>query len=211
MINNLPKTGMKEFRAYSGSIQANNNEGHIIEGHAAVFNQKTNICDCFYEIIDSSAFDKTDFRDVLFSVNHDLDKIPLARSRNNNDNSTLKLSVDSKGLLSRAVLDIESNSEAKALYSSVQRGDMNGMSFIFIVRGQRWENLDSDIPTRIITDISRVIEVSAVSFPAYEQTDIIARSAGTLDNAKLTLDSARAENNIKTTAEKRNTLLKYKE
>lgn len=165
-------------------------EGTFIEGHAAVYGQKTNIGGWFNEIIERGAFDQTNFDDVLFSTNHDMRKIPLARSRRNNGKSTMKLNVDDIGLYMRADLDVEGNPEAKSLHSSVKRGDIDGMSFIFFVEEEKWEELDSDMPTRRILKIKRVIEVSAVNFPAYEGTDINARD--TLDSAKMALDNARS-------------------
>ena len=189
----LPKMGTKEYRSFGMPDLTVQPEGNVLQGHAAVFDQTTDIGGMFNEIIDRGAFDQTDFTDVLMSINHDLDRIPLARSRNNNANSTLQLQVDNTGLAIRANLDVDNNQEAKALYSSIQRGDINGMSFIFYVRGENWEGLDTEMPTRHITDIAKVIEVSAVSFPAYDNTDISARSSETLDSAKKTLDSAKAE------------------
>lgn len=168
------------------------NAGNIIEGHAAVYNQRTNMC-WYTETILPGSFDKTDFTDVLFSVNHDLDGLPLARSRNNNANSTLQLQVDDQGLDTKAVLDIENNSDARALYSAVSRGDINGMSFIFRVDADDWTGLDTDMPHRDIKSISKVFEVSAVSFPAYDGTDINVRSAEALESAKSALESARAK------------------
>jgi len=100
------------------------------------------------------------------------------------------------------VLDTENNSDAKALYSSIKRGDMNGMSYIFSVRNDEWTGLDSDMPSRIITDIAKVWEVSAVSMPANPGTDINARSQSTLDSAKKVLDNARA-NALDSTNEQR--------
>lgn len=165
----------------------------VIEGHPAVYDQRTNIGGYFEEIIERGAFDDCDFTDVLLSVNHDLDKIPLARSRNNNANSTMQLGLDSTGLWMRAKLDRENNSEARSLHSAVQRGDINGMSFIFYVADDKWENLDSELPTRRIQKIRKVIEVSAVTFPAYAGTDISARDQATLDSVARALDSARSE------------------
>lgn len=199
---NLPKKGertkrnfsMADLRAIMGSEENNQT---IISGHAAVFNQRTNICNWFEEIIEPGAFNNTDFTDVVLSVNHDLDKIPLARSRGNNANSTLQLQVDDIGLAVRANLDIENNNDAKSLYSSIGRNDMDGMSFIFYVRGEEWENLDSDMPTRRINDISKVVEVSVVSFPAYDGTDIaLSRDADALEGAKLVLENARSQHEL---------------
>lgn len=192
MKNNQPILGEREKRSFAlPDLRAEPDSG-VVQGHAAVFEQKATVGGWFEEVIERTAFDKTDFRDVVMTVNHNLRNIPLARSRNNNANSTLQLSVDDAGLFVRASLDIESNSESKALHSSVGRQDITGMSFIFIVRDATWENLDSDMPTRRITDIARVIEVSAVSFPAYDGTDISARDQETLESAKAALESARS-------------------
>jgi len=165
-----------------------------VSGHAAVFNQETVIYGMFRETIERGAFDNTDFDDVLYSVNHELTKIPLARSRRNNGNSTLYLEVDDTGLFTRASLDVENNNEAKALFSAVSRGDIDGMSFIFYVRDEEWVDLDKDLPLRRIKEIARVKEVSAVNFPAYTGTDInTARGVDTLDNAKIVLENARSK------------------
>ena len=63
-------------------------------------------------------------------------------------------------------------------YSAVKRGDIQGMSFTFRVKSQEWINLDSDVPTRRIKEISIVHEVSIVNFPAYPQTSVNARANG---------------------------------
>jgi uncharacterized protein len=189
----LPDKEEKVIRNFTMPDVRADEDGSTIEGHAAVFDQRTNIGGWFYEIIERGAFDGTDFDDVLFSTNHDLRKIPLARSRRNNVNSTLQLSIDEKGLQIKANLDTENNTDAKSLYSSISRGDMDGMSFIFWVKDEKWEDLDSDMPTRRIQKIKRVIEVSAVTFPAYTGTDIHARDKQALDNAKLALDNARSD------------------
>jgi HK97 family phage prohead protease len=168
-------------------------EGNTIEGHPAIYGQMTNIGGWFHEVIERGAFDECNFDDVLFSVNHDLKKIPLARSRRNNGNSTMLLQVSETGLYIRANLDIENNSEAGALYSAVKRGDIDGMSFIFFVGQEKWEDLDSDMPTRRIQKIKRVMEVSAVNFPAYSGTDINARDQAVLDSAAKTLENARSQ------------------
>lgn len=165
----------------------------IIEGHAAVFNRQTNVGGYFFEVIDAGAFDKADLRDVPLIVNHDYSKIPLARSRRNNGNSTLTLTVDEKGLAIRAKLDVENNADAKALYSAVERGDLDGMSFAFIVDSEEWQDLRSEMPTRRIKSIAKVFEISACTFPQYEDTDLQARSVGTLDSAKKALENARAQ------------------
>ena len=169
-----------------------NETDSIIDGHAAVFGQKANIYEMFYEVIERGAFDECDFTDVLFCINHDTQKIPLARSRNNTKNSTMQLSVDDRGLYVRANVDTENNVEAKALHSSVGRGDIDGMSFIFYVKEERWEDLDKDMPTRHVLKVRKVREVTAASLPFYTGTDINARGQAVLDNAARVLDNARS-------------------
>lgn len=181
-----------EQRSYSFEIRAETNEENtgVITGRPIVYNSRTNL-GWFDEIIAAGALDKTDLKDVRFLVNHDTSKIPLARSRNNNANSTMQLSVDEEGMAIRVNLDIENNTEARNLYSAVQRGDISGMSFMFGIDKEEWSDLESDHPTRTINEISTVIEVSAVTFPAYESTSINARNKEALDNARSALDSAR--------------------
>lgn len=190
---NLPGLMLREKRSFAVPDIRAETESGVIQGHAAVFGQKTNIGGWYEEIIERDAFANTDFRDVVMTINHNLQSIPLARSRNNNANSTLQLSVDDTGLFTRASLDIENNSEARALHSSVDRQDITGMSFIFYIGEHKWENLESDLPTRRILRIARVIEVSAVSFPAYDGTDINARDEQALESARAALESARSE------------------
>ena len=177
---------------YNFEIRAKNDEVHgtYIEGRPIVYDSKTDL-GYFDEVIEKGALKDTNLRDVRFLVNHDTSMIPLARSRRNNENSTMQMSVDEKGLYIRVNLDTENNSDAKSLYSAIKRGDITGMSFMFNIDSEEWENLDSDHPTRHIKKISEVLEVSAVTFPAYESTDISARAKETLDNVKTTLDSVR--------------------
>ena len=185
----------KELRSFEFEVRAEENEEHgsMLTGRPIVYNATTDL-GWFFERIDQGALDSADLRDVKFLVNHNIDMIPLARSRRNNENSTMQMIVGSAGMDIRVDLDTENNPEAKALYSSVKRGDLSGMSFMFTVDREEWQDLDSDKPTRIIKGIKRVFEVSAVTFPAYEQTSITARSAEeALERAKSALESARKE------------------
>ena len=184
-----------ERRSYSFDVRAQTGEhGTIITGRPIVYNSKTNLG--FYdEVIESGALDSTNLNDVRFLINHDTSRIPLARSRRNNGKSTMQFTVDPMGLnLDWVMLDVENNSEARALYSAVERGDISGMSFMFSVDDEEWENLESDHPTRHIRKIGSVVEVSAVTFPAYESTEIQARSKAALENARSALESARQRN-----------------
>lgn len=189
----LQRSFTAEFRAAGEDGEQN---GHIIEGTAAVYEQETRIVDAmgeFIEIIRTGAFDDCDFSDVRLLVNHDFNGIALARSRRNNKSdkpNTMQLTVDDKGLHTRADLDTKNNEQARALYSAVDRGDMDGMSYCFYVEkdGQRWTE-ENGVMRREILKVSKVIEVSVVNFPAYAGTNINARS---LDSDRRALENARA-------------------
>jgi HK97 family phage prohead protease len=195
MRKEITQMNEKEIRAFTFEVRAENNEehGNFLEGRPIVYDSRTNL-GWYDEIIEKGALDKTDLKDVRFLVNHNTDMIPLARSRNNTVNSTMQMSVDEKGMLIRVDLDTENNAEAKSLYSAVERGDIDGMSFMFVVDKDMWEDIDTDHPTRHILGIDKVFEVSAVTFPAYEDTSIQARGlSDALDNAKKSLENVKAE------------------
>lgn len=188
----------KEFerRDFLFEIRAEQDEekGNILTGRPIVYNSWTDL-GWYDEMISAGALAKTDLTDVRFLVNHDLTRIPLARSRRNNGNSTMQLMPDDDGLGIRVSLDTENNTDARALYSAVQRGDITGMSFMFQVEegGDEWIDINSDHPQRVIRSISSVLEVSAVTFPAYSDTEIQARSKETLDNVRSALESVRQQ------------------
>lgn len=179
-------------------LRAENNEqyGNYIEGLPIVFNSSTDL-GWYEETIDPHALDNADLKDIRLLVNHNTDMIPLARSRNNNANSTMQFVVTEEGMRMRANLDTENNVDAKALYSAVSRGDMTGMSFMFSVKEDKWDDLETDYPKRTILEIGKVFEVSAVNFPAYQSTELYtsqrSKDKEALDNARLVLESARAE------------------
>ena len=161
-----------------------------------VFGQETVIRDWwsgdeYREVIAPNALDRCDMSDVLFCVNHEYERVPLARSKNGR--GTLRLEVTPQGLNARTVLDVEGNPEAATLYSAVKRGDITGCSFMFRVRGDHWEGLESDSPLRVIDDISIIHEVSAVNDPAYPQTSISARSSEEAEPSPLEEARKRAE------------------
>ena len=185
-----------EIRAFNFDVRTDQNDehGHFLTGQPIVYNERTDL-GWYDEIIDEGALSETDLRDVRFLVNHNTDMIPLARSRNNNANSTMQLEVmEGRGMSIRVDLDTENNTDARSLYSAVERGDITGMSFMFLVDEDSWEEIDTDHPTRHIRSISRVLEVSAVTFPAYEATSIQTRGLSeALESARTSLESAKAE------------------
>ena len=184
----------KEVRAFLFDIKAEENDehGHFLAGQPIVYNSKTDM-GWYSEIIEAGALDNTDLKDIPLLVNHDDNMIPVARSRNNNENSTMQFVVTDSGMEIRADLDTENNMDSRALYSAAKRKDISGMSFAFTVDEDRWEDVDTDHPTRHILSIKKIFEVSAVTFPAYEATSLEARSANELDSLKAALESVRAE------------------
>ena len=186
-----------ERRSYDFEIRAQDEEDGIVilSGRPIVYNSRTNL-GYFDEIIEQGALDNTDLTDVRFLINHDTSRIPSARSRRNNGNSTMQFTVDQEGLkIDWVKLDVKNNEQSRALASAVKRGDITGMSFMFILDedGFEWQNLETDHPTRVIKRISSVIEVSAVTFPAYEATSIEVnqRNKQALESARASLESAR--------------------
>ena len=185
----------KEIRHFDFEVRAEQDEqhGHFLSGRPIVFDTATDM-GWYDETIQRGALDNTDLRDVRFLVNHNTDMIPLARSRNNNANSTMQMEIDDGGMAIRVDLDTENNADAKSLYSAVERGDITGMSFMFTVDEDSWEGLESEHPARFIRSIGLVFEVSAVTFPAYASTSISARGmSDALESAKASLESAKSQ------------------
>ena len=167
------KTKDYEQRAYTSEVTADNNE---IVGNPVVCGVRTKMYD-YIEIIEPGALVEADISDVLLNVNHNLNDIPLARSKGGQPGETMQLSVDNYNCRITAQLDVENNPQARALHSAVARGDITGMSFMFHVKEDSWER-ENDVLVRHIQKIDKIIDVSAVTIPAYPSTSISARSAG---------------------------------
>ena len=190
----------KETRAFNFEVRAEQNEQHgtFITGTPIVFSQEEQLYDPFIgnyrEEIAPEALSETDLKDVRFLIGHNTGMVPLARSRNNNENSTMQMTVTERGMEIRVDLDTENNADSRTLYSAVRRGDISGMSFMFTVDKDAWEDIDTENPKRTITGIRKVFEVSAVAFPAYEGTDIQAASEGNApEGVRASLESAREQ------------------
>ena len=184
---------MKEVvtRAFDATFETRDEAGKsgIITGRPVVLNSRTDLGFCD-EVIDARALEHTDLRDVRLCLNHDTSYV-YARSRQNNGNSTMTISTDAMGLTFEAELDIERSPAAQDFYSAIRRGDIDKMSFMFTIDGYEWENLESDHPTRHITSIGTIYEISAVTFPAYQSTSIEARNDEMLESIRSELESAR--------------------
>ena len=178
-------------RAFDAAFETREEDSSgIITGRPVVLNSRTDLGFCD-EVIDSGALQKTDLRDVRLCLNHDTSYV-YARSRQNNGSSTMQIMTDAIGLTFTAGLDIQNSPKAQDLYSAIKRGDIDKMSFMFTIDGYEWENLKSDHPTRHITSIGTIFEISAVTFPAYDSTSISARDASALESVKRELEKARA-------------------
>lgn len=164
----------------------------VLSGMPIVYNSPADIGGYFREIVAPGALNDADMTDVPFFVNHNDRMIPVARSRRNTPNSTLRLMPTAEGLTFEADIDVKNNGTASELNSAVSRGDIAGMSFGFTVKSERWENLDSDYPTRYIDAFEKIFEISACTFPAYDATEIYsARDLHALENARAALDNAK--------------------
>lgn len=146
-----------------------NEDNLIIEGYAAVFDSVTDLGP-FQERIAQGAFSDVLDDDVRLLINHD--GVPLARTSNN----TLELSQDETGLYYRAQL---SDTQAgRDLYEMIKRGDINQSSFAFMIEE---ESNDAD-GVRVIEKVSKLIDVSPVTYPAYQAASVFARAEDNKDN-----------------------------
>ncbi len=146
--------------------------GIRVSGYAAVFNSDTVIAGQFVERIAPGAFgDAIGRDDVVFLVNHD--GLPLARTRS----GTLTLEEDDHGLRVETVLDGE-DPDVRAIVGKMKRGDLDKMSFAFLADKESWDDT-GDIPVRTVNR-ARLIDVSIVTSPAYEATEIGLRGLKTL-------------------------------
>lgn len=140
-----------------------------VVGHAAVFNEEAEIGSYFREIIRPGAFSRAIIEDdVPFLIGHE--GLPLAR----NTSGTLKLSEDHRGLRIESQLDAN-DPDVRRIIPKMQRGDLNKMSFAFQAIRHEWQDEDKPMPLRIIHEC-RLFDVSIVTMPAYDGTDIGLRS-----------------------------------
>lgn len=158
-------------REIRGGIPAEiraDDDGIKVSGYAAVFNEIVEIGDMFREKIAPGAFKNAIGRDdVVFLINHE--GLPLARTRS----GTLKLEEDKKGLRMSAELDAQ-DPDVLRIVPKMKRGDLDKMSFAFFPVKQEWDD-SGDMPLRTLTEVD-LHDVSIVTTPAYEGTDIGLRS-----------------------------------
>ena len=141
----------------------------IISGYFIVFDTETELYPGVREEVSPDALVGVDLSDVKALIDHDTAKV-LGRTKAN----TLSLSVDSKGLYGEIIIN-ESDQEAMNLYSRVQRGDVDQCSFGFeILNEEMIQNSDGTV--KFIIKSINLYEVSVVTFPAYQDTAVEARS-----------------------------------
>lgn len=164
-----PTTDSWERRT-GGAIRLDPSGDRTLKGYAIVFNKKSVDLGGFREIILPEAVDRTlsEALDVRALVDHDSSQI-IGRTRA----GTLRLHADGHGL--GVDIRVGSQSYARNILESVERGDVSGMSFAFRTLTDDWRMEDGEVIREVID--MRIREVSVVSFPAYEQTtvDVVAQ------------------------------------
>lgn len=173
-----------QYRSLVLEIRDTDNDEMVVEGYATTFNQPYELYRdselVINEQVDKRAFDDANVGDVIFQMNHE--GRVYARTRNN----TLEITPDEKGLFIKA--DLSGTEEGRKLYEEIKGGYLDRMSFGFTVAEDRTEKTAENPRTylRTITKIGRLFDVSAVSIPANDFTEISARSYvdGILDKEK---------------------------
>lgn len=157
-----------EKRTLSSPVEVRKAENkQTVAGYAALFNSAADIGDAFREIIAPGAFSETIDGDIRALVDHDTGRI-IGRTTA----GTLRLKEDDKGLA--VEIDLPDTTDGRDLAVSLERGDISGMSFGFRVTHDEWDET-KDLPVRTIHKVD-LFEVSAVAFPAYDDTSLALRS-----------------------------------
>ena len=146
-----------------------NDDEMKITGYFVMFNSETKLYESVYEEISDKAFENIDLSDIRALADHDTAKI-LGRTKS----QTLSLSVDEKGLFGEITIN-KNDTEAVNLYERVKRGDIDQCSFGFNILNEIMEQREDGSVKWIITEIE-LFEVCVVTFPAYADTAVEARS-----------------------------------
>lgn len=163
-----------EKRQYSGHMRVERRaEGEgdggtrVLKGHAAVFDTLSKEIFGFREKIDPGAFSETIKKDDIRALFNHNPAMVLGR----NTAGTLRLSEDRDGLAFE--IDVPETQLGNDILESVDRGDITDMSFQFDAQEERWEHGhgDGELDTRTVV-VARLFDVSPVTFPAYEGTDL---------------------------------------
>lgn len=146
-------------------------EGNTLKGYAAVYDSATDRAGADYEAIGQGAFDGVLERgaDVRMLVNHDPSKL-LGRTAS----GTLRLRSDSHGLAFEC--DLPDTADGRDLKTLVERGDITGMSFGFIPGESVRTRAQDGRQLRMHTAVKQLLDVSCVTYPAYDGTCVALRS-----------------------------------
>ena len=169
-MNNIPQRTNRQMRTASTEFQTRDDNGNLsIEGYFAVFNSIYQIAPGLSESIAPGAFDNTLSGDIRALINHDTTLV-LGRTKAN----TLQLRTDAHGLWGH--IDINPNdTDAMNLYNRVQRGDVDQCSFGFNILNEETDFREDGSVHWTIKEVE-LFEVSPCTFPAYEETNIAART-----------------------------------
>lgn len=162
-VNRQMRTKSTEFKTREDG------ENLAIEGYFAVFDSVYEIAPDMSESIAPGAFDNTLSGDIRALINHDTTLV-LGRTKAN----TLQLKADNHGLWGH--IDINPKDvDAMNLYTRVQRGDVDQCSFGFNIVNEETDFREDGSVHWTIREVE-LFEVSPCTFPAYEETNIAARS-----------------------------------
>ena len=162
---------------------------YYVEGYASTFDSPYELGrdldnNPYYEVISSRALDGADMSDVIMQFDHA--GMVAARQRNN----TLLVQPDSHGIFIAA--DLSKSEFARNLYESIANGLVDKMSWAFTPDYDSM-TYDDETRTQTINKVFRVFDVSAVSLPADEDTDISARDAVAGAVSRIRLEQAERE------------------
>ena len=171
----MPNSTNREYRNMkieTRDIVPGEEERKIVTGYASTFEEPYKLFEWdggeYWEVVDRGAFDKTDMSDVIMQYDHE--GRVFARTRNN----TLDVAVDEHGLKIEA--DLSGTEIGRELYEEIRGGYTDRMSFGFTVNGESedYEKLENGVVkyTRRITSVNKLYDVSAVSMPANDGTEI---------------------------------------
>ena len=186
---------VKEIRLVD--MRALDEEGMIVEGYAAVFDSVTDL-GWIKEVIDRHAFDNADMSDIVMKYNHENSVLPMARTRG----GSLQFNIDDHGLKIRAKLP--ETSVNRDIYTLIREGVLSKMSFAFTVKSEEY---DYDTDTRKILEFDKIFDVSVVDVPAYETTEIYARSKEQYEEEKRQYEEKKNEHKLNFEKEKVKLLL----
>lgn len=193
----MPNSNNREYRNMKIETRdaiEGEEERKIVTGYASTFDEPYKLFEWdggeYWEVVDRSAFDKTDMSDVIMQYDHE--GRVFARTRNN----TLDITVDDHGLKIEA--DLGGTEIGRELFEEIRGGYTDKMSFGFTVNGESEdrEKLENGVVkyTRRITSVNKLYDVSAVSIPANDGTEIgadaTARSIRSLSDGVIEKDRA---------------------